>query len=131
MGISHKKTQLLNLTLQLPTNTLVSQSQIKILGCIFDREATSVADLNNTLKICYYTLNKIRKISKFTNAQTRTLFIRSYVLSRLNYMCITHCSLPQYLLTKIHKLVMACVRLSEGSYGFKVRCSTLLEKNKK
>ena len=36
----------------------------------------------------------------------------------------------KYLLNKIHKLVMCCGRLCYGSYGYKVRCSKILEQNK-
>ena len=44
-------------------------------------------------------------------------------------MCVTYISLPQYILNKIHKLVMASGRLCYGSYGYKERCSKILRTN--
>ena len=128
MAISCRKTQLLTLSLKVQDETIVSQSQIKILGCIFDREASQIADLNYTLKQCYYALKKIRKVASLLTLECRANFIRAYVISRMNYMCITYCDLPKYVQTKIHKLLISSARLAFGSYGFKVKCSTIYTK---
>ena len=127
MAISCRKTELLTLSLKMQGETIKSESQIKLLGCIFDREASQIADLNHTLKICNFALNKISSVSKLLDNKTRTNFIRAFVISRMNYMAITYCNLPKYQLNKIHKLLIKCARMAQGSYGFKVMCSDIFK----
>ena len=42
-------------------------------------------------------------------------------------MGFSYIQLPQYQRNKIHKVIMLSVRLCKNSYGFKVRCSKMLQ----
>ena len=61
---------------------------------------------------------------------SRNMFVKAYVLSRLNYMSVTYSTLPNYHKYKIHKLIMTSARISRGNYGFKVSCTQILLENK-
>ena len=92
MAIPHKQSKQLKLALNVNGETIQSASQLTILGCKFTTDATPIADLNHTLKICYSNLEKIKKVQKYLTPETRSHFIKAYVLSRLQYMCVTSIS---------------------------------------
>ena len=82
---------------------------------------------NITLKIC---LNKLCQVKKMLTPDVRSNFVKAFVLSRLNYMCITYSTLPKYHINKIHRLIMMSGRYARGNAGFKVKCQGILNEFK-
>ena len=61
-----------------------------------------------------------------TSQSTRAIFVKSYVISRLQYSCFLYTSLPLYHQNRLHKLIMGCSRFSRGNYGFRINSTRLM-----
>ena len=130
LAIPFRKADKISLTFKVQGEEIKSSNQLKILGCILNNEGNSVSDLNRTLRICYNTLENIKKARKYISNDLCGIFMKSFVLSRLNYMSLCYINLPAYHLNRIHKLVMSCARISRNSFGYKIRCSDILNEFK-
>ena len=106
--------------------TIKSSRQMTILGCIFSQDATPLADLSHTIRLCHEKLNLLFRVKSYCDSGTRAIFARAFVLSRLQYMCHSYAVLPEYHKARIQKLLATLARFSRGNYGFRIRISTLL-----
>ena len=123
---SCKKSENLTLKIKIDNELIISQKQIKILGSQITSDISPVADFNKTIQICNSNLSKLIKIQKHLNPKTRAIFVKSYVLSRLQYMAFSYVNLPEYVIQKVRKLIMGSARFCRGNYGFRISCQDIL-----
>ena len=82
--------------------------------------------LNTVLKQCYYRINMLKQIHKYTDFTTRLKFANAHVLGKLNYMLPILSSLNKTQINKVHKLIMYSARSIIGSYCLKVSIKNIL-----
>ena len=66
--------------------------------------------LNTVLKQCYYRINMLKLIHKYTDSTTRLKFANAHVLGKLNYMLSILSSLNKTQVNKVHRLIMYSAR---------------------
>ena len=73
-------------------------------------------------KLCSELHNKIhniRKLTPYTNFNTRAKFLNAFVMGKLNYMVPIYSLATQANLKKLHKVIMTAARAAVGNYCFK------------
>ena len=77
----------------------------KILGVTFDSHLSFSSHITETLKKCYSTLSVLKKIRNFCDFKTRKLLCECIIFPKLDYCTILLYAQPQYLNTRIDKLL--------------------------
>ena len=62
---------------------------------------------------------QLRKLTKFTNFNTRNIFVKSYIIGKIIYALPLYMNINNTNLNKLHKVIMTAARMSIGNYCFK------------
>lgn len=101
---------------------------IKILGSYVSNDLKIDNHLNNILKQCYNRIHMLKRITKYTDFNTRLKFSNAHVMGKLNYMLPLLSSTNKTQLKKVHKLVMFAARTVHGHYCYKTSIKNILSK---
>ena len=82
----------------------------KLLGVFLDQTLTLEHMVNETCKICYFKLTKLRNLRGFLSVKHKIMLVKSFVVSRIDYCNCLYACIPQYLLRKLEKVLNACIR---------------------
>jgi len=110
-------------------NYIIKRSDtIKILGTYIQKDLRLDREIMNLSSQLHNRIFNLRKIQKYTDFQTRLSFINSFVIGKLNYMLPLYTNAPNYLINKLHKVIMTGARAAIGNYCFRKSFNYILEK---
>ena len=66
--------------------------------------------INETCKICYFKLTKLRNLRHYLSQEIKIMLVKCFIISRLDYCNSLYACTPQYLLNKLKKVLNACIR---------------------
>lgn len=101
--------QIISLNNDLHINSAIAQNS-KILGVFLDSKMTFALMINETCKICYFKLMKLRNLRHYLSQEIKIMLVKCFIISRLDYCNSLYACIPQYLLNKLKKVLNACIR---------------------
>jgi len=109
LTLNTDKTQLMTIKKQRSfTHQHVSQSNLKILGVLFDRKLKWDTHINCLIKRAAQSVYLLRQLKAFISKKDLVAVYNASILSVLNYASCLYVSLPQHLSQKIDKLARRC-----------------------
>ena len=112
-------------------NYIIRKSNIiKILGSYIQSDLKMDKEIGELCANLHHRIHNLKQISHYTDFKSRLSFLNSFVIGKLQYMLPMYSNAPDYLLTKLHKVIMSGARTAIGSYCFKKSCSYILGKCK-
>ena len=99
--------------------TIKNQFSIKILGTILQSDLKLDKTVNKVASELHNKIYNIRKLTPFTDFNTRQKFLNAYVFGKLNYLAPIYSIANKDNLTKLHKIIMTAARAAIGDYCFK------------
>ena len=85
-------------------------SCVKLLGVFIDKTLYFDRMINETCRICFYKLTKLRNVRSFLEAPNKIMLVKCFVLSRLDYWNSVYANIPLYLVHKPERILNACIR---------------------
>ena len=90
------------------------EKSVKMLGTHLDNNLTMNKMVNECIKTCYFNLKKLGGIRRLLSQDIKLRMVVSYVISRLDYCNALYANISKTRLTKLQKLLNACVRFIFG-----------------
>ena len=84
-------------------------SCVKLLGVFIDETLSFDHMINETCKICFYKLTKLRNLRSFLEARNKNMLKKCFILSRLDYCNSAYANIPLYLVYKLERVLNACI----------------------
>ena len=106
---------------------LIEKQRIKILGFLLDTSLSLEDQISSVRKSCFYYLRKLFSCRQFLDKELKTLFVRCYVLSRLDYCNVLYLGLPESKLKKLQNVQNVAPRFVFNQPRFS-RTSELMKK---
>ena len=106
---------------------LKEQKWVTLLGVILDSNLKLERQISSVCQTCFYYLRKLYSYKRYLDFEQRVLFVRCYILSRLDYCNSLYLGLPEFLIKKLQKVQNAAARFIFSKQR-SVRTSPLLEK---
>ena len=85
-------------------------SSVKLLGVLIDETLSFDRMINETCKICFYELTKLRNLSSFSETRNKIMLVKCFILSRLDYCNSVYANIPLSLVHKLERVFNACIR---------------------
>ena len=98
-------------TLQVGESATTPASEVKDLGCWFDRHLKMDTHINNICKAAFFHLFNIRRIRKFLSMECTNNLVNAFVTSRLDYCNSLLYGLPNNQLHKLQRVQNAAAHL--------------------
>ena len=106
---------------------LNEKQRIKILGFLLDTSLSLEDQISSVRKSCFYYLRKLFSCRQFLDKELKILFVRCYVLSRLDYCNVLYLGLPESKLKKLLNVQNVAARFVFNQPRFS-RTSELMKK---
>ena len=119
-----------NFTFKAGKDIIKNSNSIKILGTIIQCDLHMDKTINKLCSELHNKIHNIRKLTPYTNFNTRAKFLNAFVMGKLNYMVPIYSLATQANLKKLHKVIMTAARAAVGNYCFKKSISYILSKCK-
>lgn len=103
---------------------------IKILGAHLRADLKLDTQIGKLVGQLHNRIYELKKISKFTNFQTRLQFINAHVIGKLTYLLPLYSQADKPMLNKLHKILTTAARCAIGHYCFKKSITYMLNKCK-
>ena len=85
-------------------------SCVKLLGVFIDDTLSFDRMINETCKICFYKLTKLRNLRLFLNVWIKIMLVKCFILSRLDFCNSVYANIPLYFVHKLERVLNACIR---------------------
>ena len=83
---------------------------IKLLGVFIDETLSFDRMINETCRICFYKLTKLRNLRSFLEARNKIMLVKCFILSCLDYCNSVYANIPLYLVHKLERVLNVCIR---------------------
>ena len=90
---------------------VMSHNSVKNLGVILDRNLSLGEHIRSTFKKCFFHIRNIGKICKYINEENCKVFIKSLIVSYLDYYNSLYYGLPNILLSRLQRVQNTAARL--------------------
>lgn len=117
-----------NFTFRAGNDTIKNCSSIKILGTIIKSDLKLDKSINELCSVLHHRIHNIRRLTPFTDFDTRKKFLRAFVIEKLIYMVPIYSISTQLNIQKLHKIIMTAARTAIGNFCFKKSISFILSK---
>ena len=85
-------------------------SCVKLLDVFINETLSFDCMINETCRICFYKLTKLRNLCSFLEARNKIMLVKCFILSYLDYCNSVYANIPLYLFHKLEKELNACIR---------------------
>ena len=116
-----------NFTFRADKYVINRSNVIKILGTYVQSDLKFDKEISQLCSNLHNRVHNLRLIKQYTDFKTRLSFLNSFVIGKLNYMLPLYMNAPQFLVNKLHKVVMTSARLAIGSFCFKKSTEYILK----
>ena len=82
----------------------------KILGVLLDSRLCFSDMVNETCRVCYFKLSKLKNLRHFLSQDIKIMLVKCFIISKLDYCNCLYSCCPQYLVNKLQKVLNACIR---------------------
>ena len=117
-----------NFTFRAGNDTIKNCSSIKILGTFIQSDLKLDKSINKLCSELHHRIHNIRRLTPFTDFDTRKKFLRAFVIGKLIYMVPIYSISTQLNIQKLHKIIMTAARAAIGNFCFKKSISYILSK---
>ena len=117
-----------NFSFKAKNYTIHKSNCIKILGTYISSDLKLDKEIGKLTANLHSRLNNLNTISQYTDFKSRRDFTNAFIIGKLNYILPLYSIAPNYILNKIHKVLMRAARNTIGNYCYKKSCSYILNK---
>merc|ERR1712240_121605 len=111
------------------TNFVIEQAKkVKILGTYFSPGLCNIVNVNLIISKVNYRLNKLRKVTKYTNLRTSKIIITTIILSVFKYAAPIIINTDVRSLQKINTLLLKCTRPILGFDSYRRSTNKIMSK---
>ena len=101
---------------------------MKILGFYLRNDLKLDSQIGKLSANLHNKIYQLRKLSKYTDFSTRNIFIKSYIMGKINYVIPLYMNASIININKLQKVIMNAARTSIGNYCFKKSKIYILQK---
>ena len=87
-----------------------SLSVAKLLGVVLDQSLSFENMINETCRVCFFKLAKLRNLRSFLSFDYKLMLVKSFVISRIDYCNSLYACVTKSLLRKLQRVINACIR---------------------
>ena len=85
-------------------------SCVKLLGMFIDETLSFDRMIDETCRICFYKLTKLRNLRSFLEAWNKIMLVKCFILSRLDYCNSVYANIPLHLVHKLERVLDTFIR---------------------
>ena len=126
--VSKSADQKEGISIQAAGKTIHSQKSFVLLGCVLSQDMKFIENTNILISQLTNRIIAIRQIAKYASRRKLQIICQSVILGKIYYAIQFLGSLPDYLATKIQKVIIQAAKLVLGKTAFRLSTSSILNK---